>query len=160
MSDCAQPPFQLWDYTYLPASSVCILNIDWVLNCTRTRKCRFCKSGTLDVMGDHAVSAHVRLIWSLVMIVYETKFCQLDRELFCLPSVNRRVYCPTITLDRPMFSYCMECRSTSSLVGIQLIHLAFESFGGFSETARKTLKRFAFLADNRSLQPGVVVGFQ
>ena len=32
--------------------------------------------------------------------------------------------------------------------------LAFESFGGFSDLVRKTLKRIALLADNQNFQPG------
>ena len=68
------------------------------------RKCPFCKSGTLDVMGDHAVSCHGRVIWSLFMIVYETKLYQLARKLFCHPSLNRKVYYPTITPDRAISS--------------------------------------------------------
>ena len=54
--------------------------------------------------------------------------------------------------DRKYEQYAQNC----SEVGIQLIPLAFETFGGFSETVRKTLKRIATLADNRNLQP---VGF-
>ena len=47
-----------------------------------------------------------------------------------------------------------------SEVRIQFIPLAFETFGGFSETIRKTLKRVAALADSRSLQPaGLSVAF-
>ena len=48
----------------------------------------------------------------------------------------------------------------SSEVEIQFIPLAFETFGGFSETFHKILKRIATLADNRSFQPaGLSVAF-
>ena len=51
--------------------------------------------------------------------------------------------------------YAQNC----SEVGVQFIPLAFETFGGFSETVRKTLKRVATLSDIRNLQPaGGVVG--
>ena len=36
---------------------------------------------------------------------------------------------------------------------IQFVPLAFESFGGFSDMVRKTLKSIALLADNRTFQP-------
>ena len=52
--------------------------------------------------------------------------------------------------------YAQNC----SEVGIQFIPLAFETFGGFSETVRETLKRIATLADNRNLQSsGLSVAF-
>ena len=58
--------------------------------------------------------------------------------------------------DRKFEQYAQNC----SEVGIQFIPLAFETFGGFSETVRKTLKRIAALADNRKLQPaGLSVAF-
>ena len=58
--------------------------------------------------------------------------------------------------DRKYEQYAQNC----SEVGIQFIPLAFETFGGFSETVRKTLKRIATLADNRNLQPaGLSVAF-
>ena len=50
--------------------------------------------------------------------------------------------------DRKYEQYAQNCE-----VRIQFIPLAFETFGGFSETVRKTLKRIATLADNRNLQP-------
>ena len=53
-------------------------------------------------MPCHAI---VGVILSLVMIVYETKLYQLARELFCLPSVNRKVSYPTITPDWAIFYY-------------------------------------------------------
>ena len=51
--------------------------------------------------------------------------------------------------DKKYEQYAQKC----SEVGIQFIPLAFETFEGFSEAVRKTLKRIATLADNRSLQP-------
>ena len=51
--------------------------------------------------------------------------------------------------DRKYEQYAQNC----SEVAIQFIPLAFETFGGFSATVRKTLKRIATLADNRNLQP-------
>ena len=58
--------------------------------------------------------------------------------------------------DRKYEQYAQNC----SEFGIQFIPLAFETFGGFSETVRKTLKRIATLADNRNLQPaGLSVAF-
>ena len=38
-------------------------------------------------------------------------------------------------------------------IGIQFVPLAFESFGGFSDLVRRTLKRMALLGDNRNFQP-------
>ena len=38
-------------------------------------------------------------------------------------------------------------------IGIQFVPLAFESFGGFSDLVRKTLKRIALLADYRNFRP-------
>ena len=46
--------------------------------------------------------------------------------------------------DRKYEQYAQNC----SEVVIQFILLAFETFGGFSETVRKTLKWIATLADN------------
>ena len=58
--------------------------------------------------------------------------------------------------DRKYEHYAQSC----SEVGIQFIPLASETFGGFSETVRKTLRRIATLADNRNLQPaGLSVAF-
>ena len=58
--------------------------------------------------------------------------------------------------DRKYEQYAQNCSED----GIQLIPLAFETFGGFSETVLKTLKRIATLADNRNLQPvGLSVAF-
>ena len=58
--------------------------------------------------------------------------------------------------DRKYEQYAQNC----SEVGIQFIPVAFETFGGFSETVRKTLKRIATLIDNRNLQPaGLSVAF-
>ena len=48
--------------------------------------------------------------------------------------------------DRKYKQYAQNC----SEVGIQFIPLAFETFGGFSETVRKTLKPIATLSDNRN----------
>ena len=56
--------------------------------------------------------------------------------------------------DRKYEQYAQNC----SEFGIQFIPLAFETFGGFSETVRKTLKRIATLADNKNFAAGGVVG--
>ena len=48
--------------------------------------------------------------------------------------------------------YAQNC----SEVEIQFIPLAFETFGGFSEAVRKTLKQIATLADNKNLQPAAL----
>ena len=87
-----------------------------VLNCTGTRaKYPFCRYGTLDVMGDHAVChAMVGGIWAFIMILYETKLYQLAQDFLCLPSVNRRVCYPTTIPDRSTFLTWMECQSTTS----------------------------------------------
>ena len=53
---------------------------------------------------------------------------------------------------QPLKTGCMNSTHRNVAVGIQFIPLAFEYFGGYSETLRKTLKRIAALADNRSLQ--------
>ena len=58
--------------------------------------------------------------------------------------------------DRKYEQYAQKC----SEVEAQFIPLAFETFGGFSETVRKTLKRIATPTDNRNLQPvGLSVAF-
>ena len=58
--------------------------------------------------------------------------------------------------DRKYEQNAKKCRE----VGIQFFPLAFETFRGFLETVRKTLKRVATMADNRSLQPaGLSVAF-
>ena len=58
--------------------------------------------------------------------------------------------------DRKYEHYAQKC----SDVGIQFTPLAFETFGGFSETVRKTLKPIATPADNISFQPaGLSVAF-
>ena len=45
-------------------------------------------------------------------------------------------------------------------MGIHFIPLALETFGGPSETTRKTLKRTALFSDNRGFQPsGLSVAF-
>ena len=51
--------------------------------------------------------------------------------------------------DKKYEQYAQNCCE----VGTQFIPLAFETFRGFSETVRKSLKRIATLADNRSLRP-------
>ena len=166
------------------------------------RKCPFCKSGTLDVMGDHAVSCHGRgdmisrhdrirnkVIWAgsgaLLSPVSEQKSLLPDNnsrqgDIF-LPVWNNGLpaaldvtvtsplqssliinaseksgFALSAAEDRKYEQYAQNC----SEVGIQFIPLAFETFGGFSETVRKTLKRIATLADNRNLQPaGLSVAF-
>ena len=167
------------------------------------RKCPFCKSGTLDVMGDHAVSCHGRgdmisrhddrirdQIISACSGALLSPICEHKK---LLPDNNSRpgdIFLPVwsagqpaaldVTVTSPLQSslilnaseksgfalsaaedrkyeqYAQNC----SEVGIQFIPLAFETFGGFSETVRKTLKRIATLADNRNLQPaGLSVAF-
>ena len=44
---------------------------------------------------------------------------------------------------------CKKCAE----IGIQFVPLAFESFGGFSDLVRKTLKRIALFADSLNFQP-------
>ena len=51
--------------------------------------------------------------------------------------------------DRKCEQYAQKCAE----IGIQLVPLAFESFGGFSDLVRKTLKGITLLADNRNFQP-------
>ena len=158
------------------------------------RKCPFCKSGTLEVMGDHAVSFHGRgdmishdrvrdKIISACSGALSSPICEQKSLLSDNNSRQRDVFLPVwnagqpaaldITVASPLQSsliinaseksdfalsaaedrnykqYAQNC----SEVGIQFIPLAFETFGGFSETVRKTLKRIATLADNRNLQP-------
>ena len=50
--------------------------------------------------------------------------------------------------DRKYEQYAQKCNEKE----IHFIPLALETFGGFSETFRKTLKRIATVADDRSLQ--------
>ena len=165
------------------------------------RKCPFCKSGTLDVMGDHAVSCHGRgdmisrhdrirdriisaSSGALLSPISEQKSLLPDnnsRPRDILPVWNNGLpaaldvtvtsplqssliinaseksgFALSAAEDRKYEQYAQNC----SEVGIQFIPLAFETFGGFSETVRKTLKRIATLADNRNLQPaGLSVAF-
>ena len=165
------------------------------------RKCPFCKSGTLDVLGDHAVSCHGRgdmifrhnCIRDKIIPACSGAFLSpISQQKSLLPDNNSGRYLPgdiflpvwnaghpadldvTVTSslqssfiinssensgfalsaseDRKYEQYDQNC----SEVGIQFIPLAFETFGGFSETVRKTLKRIATLADNRHLQPDVL----
>ena len=69
------------------------------------RKCPFCKSGTLDAMGDHAVSCHGRGDMISRHDRIRGKIISAAREPFCHPSLNRKVYYPTITPDRAISSY-------------------------------------------------------
>ena len=166
------------------------------------RKCPFCKPGTLDVMGDHAVSCHGcadmisghdRIRDKTISACSGALFAPICEQKSLLPDNNSRLgdtFLPVwtagqpaaldVTITSPLQSsliinaseksgfalsaaedrkyeqYAQNC----SEVGIQFIPLAFESFGGFSETARKTLKQIATLADNRNLQPaGLSVAF-
>ena len=166
------------------------------------RKCPFCKSGTLDVMGDHAVSCHGRgdmisrhdrIQDKSISACSGALLSPISEQKSLLPDNNSRpgdIFLPvwnnglpaaldvTVTShlqssliinaseksgfllsaaeDRKYEQYAQNC----SEVGIQFIPLAFETFGGFSETVRKTLKRIATLADNRNLQPaGLSVAF-
>ena len=73
-----------------------------------------------------------------------------------LNASKKRGFALSAAEDRKYEQYAQNC----SEVGIQFIPLAFETFGGFSETVRKTLKRIATLADNKNLQPmGLSVAF-
>ena len=166
------------------------------------RKCPFCKSGTLDVMGDHAVSCHGRgdmisrhdrIRDKIISACSGALLSHISEQKSLLPDNNSRpgdIFLPVwnnglpaaldVTVTSPLQSsliinaseksgfalsaaedrkyeqYAQNC----SEVGIQFIPLAFETFAGFSETVRKTLKRIATLADNRNLQPaGLSVAF-
>ena len=159
------------------------------------RKCPFCKSGSLDVIGDHTVSCHGRghmischdrirdkITSACSGALFLTPICE---QKSLLPDNNSRpgdIFLPVwiagqpaaseVTVTPPLQSsliinasektafalsaaddrkyeqYAQNC----SEVGIQFIHLAFESFGGFSGTVRKTLKQIATLSGNRKLQ--------
>ena len=62
----------------------------------------------------------------------------------------------TLAEDRKIGHYYQKC----SDMGIHFITLALETFGGLSETTRKTLKGIAPLTDNRGFQPsGLSVAF-
>ena len=50
--------------------------------------------------------------------------------------------------ERKDEQYAQKCAE----IDIQFVPPAFDSFGGFSDLVRKTLKRIALLADNRNLQ--------
>ena len=166
------------------------------------RKCPFCKSGTLDVMGDHAVSyhghgdmisCHNRIRDKIISACSGSLLSPISEQKSLLPDNNSRpgdIFLPVwnngqpaaldVTITSPLQSgliinaseksgfalsaaedrkyeqYAQNC----SEVGIQFIPLAFETFGGFSETVRKTLKLIANLADNRHSQPaGLSVAF-
>ena len=54
-----------------------------------------------------------------------------------------------LTEDRTIGHYYQKCSDMS----IHFIPLALETFGGLSETTRKTLKRIAVLSKNRGFQP-------
>ena len=165
-------------------------------------KCSFCKSGTLDVMGDHAVSCHgrgdmisrhdriqVKIIsaysGALLSPICEQKSLLPDnnsrpgdiflpvwnagqpaaldvtvtsplQSSFIIRALEKSGFALSAAVDRKYKQYAQKC----SEVGNLFIPLAFVTFGGFSETVRKTLKRIATLADNRNLQPaGLSVAF-
>ena len=62
----------------------------------------------------------------------------------------------TLAEDRKIGHYYQKC----SDMGIHFIPLALETFGGLSETTRKTLRGIALLSDNRGFQPsGLSVAF-
>ena len=62
----------------------------------------------------------------------------------------------TLAEDRKIGHYYQKC----SDMGIHFIPLALETFGGLSETTRKTLKIIALFSDNRGFQPsGLSVAF-
>ena len=46
-----------------------------------------------------------------------------------------------------------QCAQKCTEGGIQFVPLAFESFGGFSDLVRKSLKRIALFADNGNFHP-------
>ena len=166
------------------------------------RICPFRKSGTLDVMGDHAVSCqgrgdiisrHDRILDKIISACSGALLSPISEQKRLLPENNSKtgdMFLPvrnagqpaaldiTVTSllqssiivnaseksgfalsaaeDRKYEQYAQNC----SEVGIQFIPLAFETFRGFSETVRKTLKRIPTLADNRNLQPaGLSVAF-
>ena len=166
------------------------------------RKCPSCKSGTLDVMGDHAVSCHGcgdmisrhdRIRDKIISACSGALLSPISEQKSLLPDNNSRpgdIFLPVwnnglpaaldVTVTSPLQSsliinaseksgfalsaaedrkyeqYAQNC----SEVGIQFIPLAFKTFGGFSETVRKTLKRIATLGENRNLQPaGLSVAF-
>ena len=167
------------------------------------RKCPFCKSGTLDVMGDHAVSCHGcgdmisrhdRIRDKIISACSGALLSPICEQKSLLPDNNSTpgdIFLPVwnagqpaaldVTVTSPLQSSLIKNASEKSgfalsaaddrkyeqyaqncsEVGIQFIHLAFETFGGFSETVRKTLKRIATLPDNRNLQPpaGLSVAF-
>ena len=69
------------------------------------RICPFCISWILDVIGDHAVSCHGRGDMISCHDRIRHKIISACSELFSHPSLNRKVYYPTITLDRAIYSY-------------------------------------------------------
>ena len=197
-----QSPFQLWDYTYRPMSSVFLSNIEWVKLYQNERKCPFCKSGTLDAIGDHEVSCHClgdmischdRIRNKIILACSGALLSPISEQNSLLADNNSRpgdIFLPvwkagqpaaldvsvtsplqssliinaseksgfalSAAEDRKYEQYAQNC----SEVGIQFIPLAFETFGGFSETVRKNLKRIATLTDNKNLQPaGLSVAF-
>ena len=68
---------------------------------------------------------------------------------------KKRSFALSTAEDRQYKQYAQK----SSEVGFQLMPLAFESFGGFSETVRKILKRIATLTDYK-FAAGWVVSFE
>ena len=55
----------------------------------------------------------------------------------------------TLAEDRKIGHYYQKC----SDMGIHFILLALETFGGLSETTRKTLKKIVLLSDNKGFEP-------
>ena len=124
-------------------------------------------------MGDHAVlchgrgdmiSFHDRIQDKIISACSGALLSPISEQKSLLPDNNSRpgdIFLPVWNAcqpaeDRKYEQYAQNC----SEVGIQFIPLAVGTFGGFSETVRKTLKRIATLADKRNLQPaGLSVAF-
>ena len=110
---------------------------------------------------DHSLAYLITVLWNSGQpaALDVTLTSSLQSSLITNAS-EKRGFALSAVEDRKYKQYAQKCVE----VGIQLIPLAWtfglETFGGFSETVRKTLKRIATLADNRSLQlAGLLVAF-
>ena len=106
---------------------------------------------------DHSLAYLITVLWNSGQpAALDVTLTSSLQSSLITNSSEKRGFALSAVEDRKYKQYAQKC----SEVGIQLIPLAFETFGGFSETVRKTLKRIATLADNRSLQlAGLLVAF-
>ena len=164
----------------------------------KERNCPYCKTGSLNTLGDHAVTCHGRddmilrhnrlidKIISPCRAANQSPFCEHKNRI---PETNSRpgdVYLPCWSAGKPaalgvtitsplqtsinsnaemMSGFALRAAEDRKFEqyyqqSVQFIPIAFESFGGLSDVARKTLQRIALLTVNRSLfSAGLSVAF-